>query len=209
MLALFGKRALSATLRGVTNDAADASVDVWRTVTLPLLRALSGEEGLELRVVRRGAPPAGGGEVQLRMPVVRQLPPVSMVDEGMVKRVRGVAWATRVSPQTTNRLVDGARGVFNQVHGRGCRRGVGRHQGGARRAAPPAAAFALPPRPSLPALLPCLRPARPYSTRLPAPALARSCWRTSTSSRTTPRAAMRGSRRGMAWRWWRRPPAGG
>lgn len=34
---------------------------------------------------------------------------------GMVKRVRGVAHSMRVSPQNTNRMVDGARGVLNQV----------------------------------------------------------------------------------------------
>ena len=33
----------------------------------------------------------------------------------MVKRVRGVAFATRVSPQMCNRLVDGARGVLNAL----------------------------------------------------------------------------------------------
>ena len=33
----------------------------------------------------------------------------------MVKRVRGVAWATRVSPQMCNRLVDGTRSVLNQL----------------------------------------------------------------------------------------------
>eukprot|EP00887_Chlorella_sp_A99_P003908 scaffold11.g3908.t1 len=115
VLALFAKRPLAATLRGVTNGGADPGVDVWRTVTLPLLRALSGEEGSELRVARRGAPPSGGGEVLLRMPTVRALPPVSLVDEGMVKRVRGVAYSMRVSPQSTNRMVDGARGVLNQL----------------------------------------------------------------------------------------------
>ena len=31
----------------------------------------------------------------------------------MVKRIRGVAFSTRVSPQMTNRMVDGARGVLN------------------------------------------------------------------------------------------------
>jgi hypothetical protein len=33
----------------------------------------------------------------------------------MVKRVRGVAYSMRVSPQNTNRMVDGARGVLNQA----------------------------------------------------------------------------------------------
>ena len=32
-----------------------------------------------------------------------------------MKRIRGVAFATRVSPQMCNRLVDGARGVLNPL----------------------------------------------------------------------------------------------
>lgn len=33
----------------------------------------------------------------------------------MVKRIRGIAFSTKVSPQTSNRLVDGARGVLNSL----------------------------------------------------------------------------------------------
>lgn len=47
----------------------------------------------------------GGGEVQLSVPTVRALPPVSLLQEGMVKRVRGVAHSMRVSPQNSNRMV--------------------------------------------------------------------------------------------------------
>lgn len=47
----------------------------------------------------------GGGEVQLSVPTVRMLPPVSLLQEGMVKRVRGVAHSMRVSPQSSNRMV--------------------------------------------------------------------------------------------------------
>lgn len=32
---------------------------------------------------------------------------------GMIKRIRGVAFSAKVSPQSSNRLVDGARGVLN------------------------------------------------------------------------------------------------
>lgn len=49
---------LSITLRGITNAAADPSIDVWRTVTLPLLRQATGlSEGFELKVIKRGAEP--------------------------------------------------------------------------------------------------------------------------------------------------------
>lgn len=49
---------LSITLRGITNAAADPSVDVWRTVTLPLLRQATGlSDGFELKIIKRGAEP--------------------------------------------------------------------------------------------------------------------------------------------------------
>ncbi len=57
----------------------------------------------------------GGGEVELRIPVVRSLPPISLTDEGMVKRVRGMAYSCRMPPQTSNRLVDGVRGMLNDL----------------------------------------------------------------------------------------------
>ena len=40
------------------------------------------------------------------MPNVRQLPAVDLRDEGMVKRIRGVAYSMRTTPQNANRLVD-------------------------------------------------------------------------------------------------------
>jgi RNA 3'-terminal phosphate cyclase-like protein len=93
---------LSITLKGITNDHADPSIDTWRTVTLPLLRRIAdldeaAASGLELRILRRGARPVGGGEVLLRVPMIKQLPLVSLRDEGMVKRVRGIAYSMRVS----------------------------------------------------------------------------------------------------------------
>jgi hypothetical protein len=96
---------LSITLKGITNDSVDPSIDTWRTVALPLLRRAGGLEesnaggSLELRVVKRGARPAGGGEVQLRVPLVRQLPRVVMRDEGMVKRIRGISYSVKVRGQ--------------------------------------------------------------------------------------------------------------
>eukprot|EP00193_Tetraselmis_chui_P022696 CAMPEP_0177796560 /NCGR_PEP_ID=MMETSP0491_2-20121128/26842_1 /TAXON_ID=63592 /ORGANISM="Tetraselmis chuii, Strain PLY429" /LENGTH=335 /DNA_ID=CAMNT_0019319487 /DNA_START=38 /DNA_END=1041 /DNA_ORIENTATION=- len=116
LLSLFGKKPLSITLRGLTNDGVDPSVDTWRTVTLPLLKHAIGEDAaFELKVMARGAPPGGGGMVQLKCPSVRALQPINLVDEGMVKRVRGIAHSMMVAPQTSSRLVDGARGVLNQL----------------------------------------------------------------------------------------------
>ena len=37
---------------------------------------------LAAQVYKRGAPPGGGGEVHVRVPVARSLPPVSLLEEG-------------------------------------------------------------------------------------------------------------------------------
>ena len=49
-----------------------------------------------------------------RCPVLRTLKPIAAVDEGQIKRIRGIAYATRVSPQTANRMVDAARALLNK-----------------------------------------------------------------------------------------------
>ncbi len=52
------------TMRGITNDDVDPSVDAWRAVTLPLLRQVTGAEGgFDLKINRRGAPPLVPPEV--------------------------------------------------------------------------------------------------------------------------------------------------
>ena len=95
LLALWAKKPLAITLRGLTHGGPGAPcVDTLRAVTLPLLKRFGVDpSALELKIVRRGAPPAGGGEVLLRLsptPALRLSPP-AWTDEGMVKRVRGVA----------------------------------------------------------------------------------------------------------------------
>ncbi|RUP43445.1 RNA 3'-terminal phosphate cyclase/enolpyruvate transferase [Jimgerdemannia flammicorona] len=113
-LAPFAKTPLHLTLAGITNDNVDLSVDTLRTVTLPQLKRFGVEDGLELKIIKRGAPPLGGGEILFHCPNVRQLCPVQFTDEGRIKRIRGIAYCTRVSPQTANRLVDSARSVLNR-----------------------------------------------------------------------------------------------
>jgi len=113
MLAPFAKAPLSITLRGVTNASGDVGIDALRTVTLPLLTHFGLSEGLALHVNKRGAPPDGGGEVHLQMSIVRELTPCDLVEAGLVKRVRGVAYGAKVSPQILNRLVDSSRAVLN------------------------------------------------------------------------------------------------
>ncbi|KAJ1736058.1 hypothetical protein LPJ61_000201 [Coemansia biformis] len=110
----FGKEQMVATLRGVTMNNTDLSVDTIRTATLVNYRHFGIEEGVELRVTKRGAPPKGGGEVRFICPVVRAVQPLRFVDQGKIRRIRGISYATRVSPQTANRMVETARGELNR-----------------------------------------------------------------------------------------------
>uniref|UniRef100_A0A0B6ZB57 RNA 3'-terminal phosphate cyclase domain-containing protein n=1 Tax=Arion vulgaris TaxID=1028688 RepID=A0A0B6ZB57_9EUPU len=114
-LAPFTKEPLSAVLRGVTCDKDDPSVDLLKLSVFPVLkRFLGNDEGLELKINKRGAAPDGGGEVLFSCPCRQKLRPLKFTQPGKIKRVRGVAWSVRVSPAFVNRMVDSARGVLNK-----------------------------------------------------------------------------------------------
>ncbi|KAJ3182117.1 rRNA-processing endoribonuclease [Gaertneriomyces sp. JEL0708] len=113
-LSPFCKSAIKLTLTGVTNDNVDVSVDALRTVLLPHLKRFGVEDGVELKIEKRGAPPRGGGQVFFTCPIVRQLKPVQFVEEGKINRIRGIAYATRISPQMANRVVEASRSALTR-----------------------------------------------------------------------------------------------
>ncbi|KAG6832329.1 hypothetical protein H0H87_001970 [Tephrocybe sp. NHM501043] len=114
MLAPFCKTPLQLTLQGITTDENDLSVDLLRTVTLPHLQPFGISDGLELRIKKRGAPPAGGGEIQFHCPIVKQVKTLNFVEPGKIKRIRGVAHAVRVNPQFSNRMIESSRSILNR-----------------------------------------------------------------------------------------------
>lgn len=82
-------------LRGVTHTPWDPSPDAWKAYTLPLLQAI-GIDGVDIKVTKRGAFPDGGGEVIFTCSHVHEIPHISLTDEGMVKRIRGLAYSMKV-----------------------------------------------------------------------------------------------------------------
>jgi len=114
-LAPFTKEPLSVKLTGVTCDKDDPSVDLLKLAVFPVLKRFLGtDEGLDLKVSKRGAAPDGGGEVTFSSPCRSKLRPIKFLTPGKIKRIRGTAWSVRVSPSFVNRLVDSARGILNQ-----------------------------------------------------------------------------------------------
>ena len=121
LLAPFARSELVLTLRGVTSGYGDPGADTLRTVTLPHLALFMPLDAvsmlasaLELRIVKRGAAPGGGGEIFFRAPLVHALRPLDFVEPGRIRKIRGIASAVRVSPQMSARMIDGARGVLNR-----------------------------------------------------------------------------------------------
>lgn len=111
----FCKVPINAQLRGCTNSRESPSVDYVRGSALPMLkRFLVVDDGLELKVRQRGLAPLGGGEVHFKCPVRKTMRAVQCVKPGMVKRVRGTVYASKVSPAMANRTLEAAKGVLLQ-----------------------------------------------------------------------------------------------
>ncbi|KCV72270.1 18S rRNA biogenesis protein RCL1 [Fonticula alba] len=113
-LAPFCKKPTVITLTGITNSDNDLCVDTIRTVMLPTLIRFGIEDGLEMKINRRGAPPLGGGEVFFRCLPVKALKAVDFSDAGRIKRIRGIAYSARMSPAHASRSIEAARSLLNK-----------------------------------------------------------------------------------------------
>ncbi|KMT07175.1 hypothetical protein BVRB_6g155000 [Beta vulgaris subsp. vulgaris] len=114
VLGLFAKNPLQITLKGITNNSKDPSVDTFQLTTFNILKRFGvSSQGLALKIESRGVPPMGGGQVVLSIPILHtSLTAVNWIDEGMVMRIRGVSFSTRVSSKS-EALICSARGIFN------------------------------------------------------------------------------------------------
>ncbi|KAK9462714.1 RNA 3'-terminal phosphate cyclase/enolpyruvate transferase [Lipomyces oligophaga] len=113
LLAPFGKAALNLTMKGITSNGFDLGVDTIRTALFPVYNKF-GIMRQELRVIKRGSPPLGGGEINIFLPHVLLQPQTlhAAVKSPPISKIRGVAFSTRVSPASVNRIIDGARSVL-------------------------------------------------------------------------------------------------
>ena len=125
MLAPFSKAPVNVLFTGegaITSatPAGDVSVDTVRAAILPLYAHFGISNNIDIRILRRSAPDADGkggtGEVQFTFGHQIRLPKtVQILDEGKVRRVRGVAYSTGVSAANNARMIEAARGVLNPL----------------------------------------------------------------------------------------------
>lgn len=113
LLLPFAKFDSEITLTGATHSEFDIAADTLRTVTLRWIQ-LFGVEA-EMRIVRRGAAPNGGGCVVLKVKACRRLRSVDITERGKIRRVRGIAFAARTSVDLPQRAATAAKGKLLNV----------------------------------------------------------------------------------------------
>lgn len=82
---------------------------------MPNLKHFGIEEGMAFKIVRRGASPEGGGVVVFTCPIVKTLTPIQLLDDGKIKRVRGIAYSIKASPAFANRTIEAAREILTPL----------------------------------------------------------------------------------------------
>ena len=106
LIALFGKHSLNLQLRGVSNLPNDLSLDYIQLVVVPLLKSI-GIDNVNLKISSRGE----NALVTLKVKPLRKIEtPIQLTDTGKIKRVRGIAYSSRINVQMANRVAYAAKG---------------------------------------------------------------------------------------------------
>ena len=78
-----------------------------------LLTQFGCADTLKIDIKKRGYAPLGGGMVKVNQNFAKSLESISLIDEGKIKKIRGLVTSAKVSPQLTTRVVDKLREIFN------------------------------------------------------------------------------------------------
>lgn len=111
-MAMFCGNSFCMKMYGITNDEFDPSIDTLNS-TLPHLLGYFGVEGLKINIKKRGFRPEGQGEIYVTFPKIKELTPCHLKAEGLIKRIRGVACASKCSVSILNRMISSARQILN------------------------------------------------------------------------------------------------
>jgi RNA 3'-terminal phosphate cyclase-like protein len=123
-LAPFGKEDLSLDLEGITDGCChqDPSPDYLKAAIVPLM----GHFGIgvdqdespppSINIVQRGAAPNGiHGKVELYVPRTKELSPIDLTDEGLIRRVRGTVTSCRLAPSSAARVAHSCKGLLHRL----------------------------------------------------------------------------------------------
>ena len=113
-LAPFSKKKFSLLFKGLTasTESESPGVDSIKWGLLPVIEKFGVREAA-IHILKRGSPPLGGGEVLFTCNTLLTVPlTLHALEASKFSAIRGVAYCTRVSPSTVNRVIEGARKVL-------------------------------------------------------------------------------------------------
>ena len=113
ILLLFCKeKQSSVTFYGATYHALDVSIDVIRSVLIPVLNKRFGCNNIRIDLQKRALSPSGGGQVRLTVSNVNHLKTVHMTEVGMIKKIRGLCYTIAMAPTLANRVRTSANEIM-------------------------------------------------------------------------------------------------
>ncbi len=105
---VFARKESEITIKGGTDVPWSPPIDAIRFVLLPSLRMFGIDASLEL--VRRGHYPRGGGIVKLYVrPVKEPLKPITLINQGEIKKIRGISHCVRLPKHVAERQAKAAK----------------------------------------------------------------------------------------------------
>lgn len=107
-LVIFGKNKLNMTLKGASHSEADNGLDSVIYAQIPILKKF-GVENVNIKAVSRGE----SCEVNLTLSPIRKLSKLNLIDPGKVKKVRGLAFTSKMNVQLGNRAAYAAKGLLH------------------------------------------------------------------------------------------------
>eukprot|EP00871_Galdieria_phlegrea_P003708 jgi/Galph1/4338/GphlegSOOS_G2979.1 len=116
ILAPFCKRPVEATLTGLAVHPEDPTIETFQNVTIPILKKLGLDEKLKINKRNDSSVEGGITEAVLTSDILRkEIEPIEWIHRGLLKRIRGVAYASRIPPMMAHQLIDETRTILSDL----------------------------------------------------------------------------------------------
>ncbi|MEM1546380.1 MAG: RNA 3'-terminal phosphate cyclase [Candidatus Methanomethylicia archaeon] len=109
-VAAFANSLVNVEIRGGTNVSMSPPIEYLQEVLLPLLKILG--VNVQIKLLRYGFYPKGGGIVQGYIEPIKNINPINITEDFIVKRVFGIAYSSRLPRNITERMSRTARNIL-------------------------------------------------------------------------------------------------
>ncbi|MGB9729329.1 MAG: RNA 3'-terminal phosphate cyclase [Thermoprotei archaeon] len=111
----FTKAPINVTLKGGTAVPWSPPITYIEKVLLPLLSRMGLKA--EIRIIRHGFYPKGGGIVNITVYPVSQLKPIELIEQGNIKQIKGISLSARLPSHIAERQARSAEKILREYLG--------------------------------------------------------------------------------------------